>query len=553
MANVTYDWSPLVNSINGIAQQWQQKKQYESLLGALMPQQQQASAPSPMTPAQMVDNQMPGGPQAQGAAPMPAIAPSPSMFSRLFGQSPQMGGTPGIAPIPQGTSVPTGTPGGFNMDMLRKLPPQLGMPLLMQMVQKQFEPDPGQVVHEGDTLLSRTGKVLYQSAPAAKYGEKGFGINPDTGKPDTYTVDEKTATPKWLGIAPPPEIDFVNGQAVDKRTGQALAQPPVPKQAEPYRQLSQQELSDKTTLAGAEAKARQDATFGITTDASGNALGTLGKSTIDPTMPGYNSAIVGKTGLTQAAIDQKALSYGTGGTIPPQGRTGMSGLQNSAISNRMAEMFPGGNLAVNKTQLKSFSQSLNQQQKYLDTTQRALNTANDTLDSLQIYMQKNGVNPSQFPDYNTFSNWMKSKGIDPGTAGGYSAQLATLRAEYSNVLAKGGVRSVETDREAAKLIPDGLSPKDLAKVAAQVKIDGENAVRDAEQQVAKITGQLNGAISGGQTDSSAMGTAPSGGHIPFANAGGALPSGVTEEDITHTLKLHPEITRSQLLQKLGGQ
>lgn len=32
-----------------------------------------------------------------------------------------------------------------------------------------------------------------------------------------------------------------------------------------------------------------------------------------------------------------------------------------------------------------------------------------------------------------------------------------------------------------------------------------------------------------------------------------LPDGVTEEDIQHTLKLHPETTREQLLQKLGGK
>lgn len=39
----------------------------------------------------------------------------------------------------------------------------------------------------------------------------------------------------------------------------------------------------------------------------------------------------------------------------------------------------------------------------------------------------------------------------------------------------------------------------------------------------------------------------------YAQPTGGLPQGVTEEDIQHTLKLHPEMTRAQLLQKLGGR
>lgn len=257
--------------------------------------------------------------------------------------------------------------------------------------------------------------------------------------------------------------------------------------------------------------------------------GTTGSSTIDPSIEGYSSTPKAG-GLTQSSIDQKAISYITAGTLPPQGRTGTSGAQNAAISNRMAELAPGGNLAVNKTQLKSFSQSLDQQQKYLDTTQRALNTANDTLDSLQTYMQKNNINPNQFPDYNRFSNFLKARGLDPGAAGGYNAQLATLRAEYSQVLAKGGVRSVETDREAAKLIPDGLNPADLGKVADQIKIDGMNVVKDAQKQVAQVTTQLSGTMRGAQP---AAGQAPvaQGGKIPFANASGGGNKTIRFEDL----------------------
>lgn len=264
----------------------------------------------------------------------------------------------------------------------------------------------------------------------------------------------------------------------------------------------------KLKEVGAEAAARSAATNGTGLGADGKAIGTLGSPTINATAPGYSSAVVPGTGITQASIDQKAINYITSGTLPPQGRTGMAGTQNAAISNRMAELAPAGNLAVNKTKLKSYSESLSQQQKYLDTTQRALNTANDTLDSLQTWMEQNGVNPNQFPDVNIWNNWLKAKGIDPGTAGGYNAQLATLRAEYSQVLAKGGVRSVETDREAAKLIPDGLAPADLKKVADRIKVDADNVVRDSQKQVAQITGQLNGALSGHDAQTAASTNGP---------------------------------------------
>ncbi len=230
--------------------------------------------------------------------------------------------------------------------------------------------------------------------------------------------------------------------------------------------------------------------------------GTTGNAAIDTTSDGYTSdPAQGGGGLTQAAIDQKALSYLTSGTLPPTGRTGLAGIQNAAISNRMAEMDAGGNLAGNKAQLKALSTTLTQQTTYLNTTQRAFNTANDTLTSLQTFMQQNGINPSQFPDFNSFSTYLKSKGIDPGAAGGYNAQIATLRQEYSQVLAKGGTRSVETDKEAAALIPDNLAPAQLAKVAAQIKIDADNVINDANKQVQSVQSQINGIISPASTTS----------------------------------------------------
>lgn len=235
------------------------------------------------------------------------------------------------------------------------------------------------------------------------------------------------------------------------------------------------------------------------TYAKANAIGTTGSPAMDTTKPGYTTSVVAGTGISQSAIDQDALATILGQPLPvplSKAGTGQAQYQKNAIANRVGEMSSGGNIAANKAQLKSFSNSLTTQQGYLDTTQRAFNTANDTLAALTEWMTKNGINPSQYPDVNKFNNYLKSKGIDPGAAGGYAAQIATLRAEYSQVLAKGGVRSVETDNEAAKLIPDGLSPAQLQTVADRIKVDGQNVVNDAQQQINKINGQINGIIGG---------------------------------------------------------
>lgn len=236
---------------------------------------------------------------------------------------------------------------------------------------------------------------------------------------------------------------------------------------------------------------------------SGTAPGTTGSSTIDATTPGYTTQIVAKTGgLTQSALDQAALSYALSGTLPVGARasTGPAFAQATAIKARAAELNSGGNVQANKATLAANSKALATQVGYLNTTQRAFNTANDTLAALTSWMSANGINPSQFPDINAFNNFLKSKGLDPGAAGGYNAQIATLRAEYAQVLARGGTVTDTARNEANSLIPTNLSPAQLQTVANRIQIDGQNVVNDAQKQVKTIQDQINGII---QTSSGA--------------------------------------------------
>lgn len=152
--------------------------------------------------------------------------------------------------------------------------------------------------------------------------------------------------------------------------------------------------------------------------------------------------------------------------------------------------------------------SLTTQQGYLDTVTRSFNTANDTLDALNKFMATNGVNSgSTTPLINDLQNKVKGGLTQPGTIAAFQAQLATLRSEYSQVLAKGGVRSVETDNEAKSLIPDNLAPADLQKVIAQIKIDANNAITDSQGQIDTINKRLQG---GSTSSGSASSTDPLG-------------------------------------------
>lgn len=262
----------------------------------------------------------------------------------------------------------------------------------------------------------------------------------------------------------------------------------------------------------ATAGAGQPAT-GTTTGTGQPATGAASDTSNSPAVAqDYTTRPIPEAGnLTQAAIDQKALGYVASGQNPPVGRTGIAGMQNIAVSNRMAVI--GGNLTANKADAKALSSALTQNIQYANNTQRAFNTANDTLNALTSWMQQNGVNPSQYPDYNQFTNFLKSKGLDPGAAGGYNAQIATLRSEYAQVLARGGTVTDQSRSAASALIPDGLSPAQLQTVADRLKVDATNVVNDAQKQISQIHDQIYGIaqLPGGQPSQASSGAPQQGG------------------------------------------
>lgn len=136
--------------------------------------------------------------------------------------------------------------------------------------------------------------------------------------------------------------------------------------------------------------------------------------------------------------------------------------------------------------------SLSQQQQYLDTTNRAYQTATSNLGTLQQFMQQNNLNDSTLPILNQIQNKVKAGILAPGVVAAYQSSLAGLRSEYAQVLSRGGAVTDTERNEALSLIPDNLSPSQLQIVTKQLSTEGGNAIKESQNQINTIKGRLGG-------------------------------------------------------------
>lgn len=160
---------------------------------------------------------------------------------------------------------------------------------------------------------------------------------------------------------------------------------------------------------------------------------------------------------------------------------------------------PGYNFVTQKASVGADAASLKTQQAYVDTVTRAFNTANDNLNSLTGFMTQYGINQSSVPLINQLTNKVKAGAADPGSIAAFNSALSGLRAEYAQVLSRGGEVTDSSRATAASLIPDNISPAQLQQVAARLNTEGTNAISEATQQVSTIKGRV-GSNSGGSTN-----------------------------------------------------
>lgn len=174
---------------------------------------------------------------------------------------------------------------------------------------------------------------------------------------------------------------------------------------------------------------------------------------------------------------------------------------------------PGYNFITQKASTTANTQSLAEQQKYVDTVTRAFNTANDNLSQLITFMTGAGINSgSNVPLVNSLQNAVKGGLTDAGTIAGFNSALQGLRSEYAQVLARGGEVTDSTRNTALQLIPDNITPAQLQQVADRLNVEGKNAIGAATQQVQTIQSRLGsnaGGSSGSSSGSSGSGSSSS--------------------------------------------
>lgn len=201
--------------------------------------------------------------------------------------------------------------------------------------------------------------------------------------------------------------------------------------------------------------------------------------------------------------------YGTGGTY--NNDTVHNSVLYKAMGGQVSSSSSGGS-GIPGTMTRADAQSLKTQQIYADSTQRAFNTANANLQALIPFMQQAGVNSaSTVPIINSLQKAVAGHLTDAGTIAAYQAALAGLRAEYAQVLSRGGEVTEGQRAQAASLIPDNLTPAQLQQVATRLNIEGSNAIKEAQAQVQLIKDR-----SAGKTTSSS----------PTSSGGGSNPLGI---------------------------
>lgn len=136
--------------------------------------------------------------------------------------------------------------------------------------------------------------------------------------------------------------------------------------------------------------------------------------------------------------------------------------------------------------------SLNQLTSTYNELAPAFKAANDDFSYITQFMQKAGLNDANVPIVNQFTNWAKKNGIDPGTAAQFKSALASLQANYANVLGARGLTPTDAGKAAGDLIPANITPAQMAKVQEALNTNGQNILNATKNQISTITGQLGG-------------------------------------------------------------
>lgn len=224
--------------------------------------------------------------------------------------------------------------------------------------------------------------------------------------------------------------------------------------------------------------------------------GTTGSPSIDATQAGYYTKTIGGTGMTQAGIDTRAMSIATGNETAPKQGSGITGVANRAINNRVGELLAGGgNVAGNKAELKSLTSTLTEQTKYVTNITRSLANAESGFSQITQAFSNKGLNTNESAFANSKVNAVnKFFGNNTEALRAFQTGLYEVQNEYAQVFARGGQRSVEGNKEAAALLSGDISIKDLMSIQNELKAQGEIVKGGSEKIVSDTQQKINNII-----------------------------------------------------------
>ncbi len=177
---------------------------------------------------------------------------------------------------------------------------------------------------------------------------------------------------------------------------------------------------------------------------------------------------------------------------PPEGVIEARGREIAAQFGLPSDFNP----ATASASIKADIGSLIDQQGQRDQIQTNLDAADMNFQKLTTFMQQHGLNASDVPLANQVQQLINSGGLAGADAVGaqsaMNSALAGLATEYSQILARGGQRNETVDREAAKLVPGNISPKELQDVVNYIKSEGQNVLKSKDDTLAAIKARISG-------------------------------------------------------------
>lgn len=460
--------------------------------------------------------------------------PAPNM-STVTG--PKVAPAPTVTPTQPKVTVPP-TPTIPPAPTAPAAPSQPSSPYVKTPSGLTVDPNTGAVISGGDTSVTANNQPIVPQ-PYASYGSYGGGTPGSTAPgggasnydPLVTSPQAESAFSAYQGTLVPTEDELATQKKLnDLTTAAATAYTNTENQAIPLEFITGQKaalqrsqsalatpltaqlslLQAKRQMASTASKAALDRLD--TQVAARRELAKPVSTAYGGTLSRYNPT----TGQYETVVNPFGTASGTGvgdstditqliGQAISEGRITADQVTRYGIPfiAQTLKSDPGYNFITQKASIGADTASLKTQQLYADSTDRAFKTANANLGQLVQFMQTAGINTgSTVPIINELQNKVKAGLTDPGAVAAFQAALAGLRAEYAQVLSRGGEVTEGQRAQAASLIPDNLTPQQLQQVADRLNIEGTNAVKEAQQKVKDIQNRLKSNPGGSNSSSS---------------------------------------------------